>query len=114
MSITLNPNTCKGCMECINVCKDGALVARPQGEEEIAHMRKNWDFWMDLPTTSRQFSRIDDLDEKIGALETMLMDKQNYMSTVCGDGACLGCGEKSSPSLRRPEHGLADACDPLP
>ena len=95
MSITLNPNTCKGCMECINVCKDGALVAKPQGEEEIAHMRKNWDFWMDLPTTSEQFSRIDDLDEKVGALETLLMDKGNYMSTVCGDGACLGCGEKS-------------------
>ena len=50
---------------------------------------------MDLPTTSAQFSRIDDLDEKVGALETLLMDKSNYMSTVCGDGACLGCGEKS-------------------
>jgi pyruvate-ferredoxin/flavodoxin oxidoreductase len=29
-SITVNPYTCKGCMECIEVCGDGALVAEPQ------------------------------------------------------------------------------------
>ena len=95
LSITLNPNTCKGCMECVEVCTDNALVVKPQTDESVDNMRKNWDFWMDLPTTSEQFSRIDDLDEKVGALETLLMDKANYMSTVCGDGACLGCGEKS-------------------
>lgn len=95
LSITVNPNTCKGCMECIQVCSDNALVAKPQTDEVVDTLRKNWDFWMDLPTTSHQFSRIDDLDEKVGALETLLMDKGNYLSTVCGDGACLGCGEKS-------------------
>ena len=95
LSITLNPNTCKGCMECVEVCTDNALVVKPQTEEAVDDMRKNWDFWMDLPTTSEQFSRIDDLDEKVGALESLLMDKSSYMSTVCGDGACLGCGEKS-------------------
>ena len=95
LSITLNPSTCKGCMECVQVCTDKALVARPQTEQAIDTMNRNWDFWMDLPTTSEQFSRIDDLDEKVGALETLLMDKGNYLSTVCGDGACLGCGEKS-------------------
>ncbi|MCG8089808.1 MAG: thiamine pyrophosphate-dependent enzyme, partial [Candidatus Thiodiazotropha endolucinida] len=36
-----------------------------------------------------------DLDEKIGALQTLLMDKENYNSLSCGDGACLGCGEKT-------------------
>ena len=82
-------------MECVQVCTDNALVVKPQTGESVDRMRKNWDFWMDLPTTSESFSRIDDLDEKVGALETLLMDKANYMSTVCGDGACLGCGEKS-------------------
>ena len=95
LSITLNPNTCKGCMECVQVCTDNALVVKPQTDESVDKMRKNWDFWMELPTTSEPFNRIDDLDEKVGALETLLMDKANYMSTVCGDGACLGCGEKS-------------------
>ncbi len=94
-SITVNPYTCKGCMECVDVCADDALVATQQNDEAIERMRGNWAFWLDLPTTDSDFVRIDDLDEKIGALETMLLDKRNYGSMVCGDGACLGCGEKT-------------------
>jgi len=94
-SITVNPYTCKGCMLCINVCEDDALKAVTQTEDSIERLRKDWDFWMDLPTTPKEFSRIDSLDEKIGALETLLLDKTNYNSMKCGDGACLGCGEKT-------------------
>ena len=98
-SVTLNPNTCKGCMECVKVCEDGALVAAPQTETSVERMRKEWKFWVDLPTTSPEFSRIDSLDEKVGALETLLLDKHNYQGMVAGDGACLGCGEKTSIHL---------------
>ncbi|MGB0723613.1 MAG: 2-oxoacid:acceptor oxidoreductase family protein [Gammaproteobacteria bacterium] len=94
-SLTVNPYTCKGCMECIEVCADDALRAEPQDDAAVARMRSDWDFWLDLPTTDAKYSRIDDLDEKIGALETLLLDKTNYGSMVCGDGACLGCGEKT-------------------
>jgi len=31
----------------------------------------------------------------IGALQTLLLDKNNYLGMVGGDGACLGCGEKT-------------------
>ena len=94
-SITVNPYTCKGCMECVEVCKDGALLEQKQTTASIDRLRKDWAFWLDLPTTNKDFSRIDDLDEKIGALDTLLLDKHNYGSMVCGDGACFGCGEKS-------------------
>ena len=94
-SITVNPYTCKGCMECIEVCEDDALLMKTQDDDVIKRMQKNWDFWLDLPTTNPSFSRIDDIDEKIGALETMLLDKSSYNSMSCGDGACLGCGEKT-------------------
>ncbi len=94
-SITVNPYTCKGCMECIEVCDDGALVAEPQTEQAIADMKAKWDIWLDLPTTDPDFIRIDDLDDKVGALETLLLDKANYNSLVSGDGACMGCGEKT-------------------
>lgn len=94
-AITVNPYTCKGCMECIEVCDDGALVAEPQVPEAITQMRERWKFWLDLPTTDPDFIRIDDLDEKIGALETLLLDKANYHSMDSGDGACMGCGEKT-------------------
>jgi len=94
-SITVNPYTCKGCMECVEVCEDGALVAEPQTDQGIAEMRAKWAFWLELPTTNPDFIRIDDLNEKVGALETLLLDKANYQSMISGDGACMGCGEKT-------------------
>ncbi|MEW8318830.1 MAG: 2-oxoacid:acceptor oxidoreductase family protein [Candidatus Thiodiazotropha sp.] len=94
-SITVNPYTCKGCMECVEICEDDALVATHQDEAAIKRMRDDWEIWLDLPTSHPSFNRIDDLDEKIGALHTLLMDKANYNAMSCGDGACLGCGEKT-------------------
>ena len=58
-------------------------------------LRRNWDFWQDLPTTPKKYIRVEDIEQGIGALETILLDKQNYSSLASGDGACLGCGEKS-------------------
>jgi pyruvate-ferredoxin/flavodoxin oxidoreductase len=95
LSITVNPYTCKGCMLCVNVCQDDALRAVDQTPETVANLRKDWEFWQSLPTTPPEFIRIESLDEKIGALETLLLDKKNYAGMVGGDGACLGCGEKS-------------------
>jgi pyruvate-ferredoxin/flavodoxin oxidoreductase len=94
-SVTINPYTCKGCMECVEVCADEALVAVPQTNEAIQKLRRDWEFWLKLPTTKPDFIRISDLDEKIGALETLLLDKNNFNAMSCGDGACLGCGEKT-------------------
>lgn len=95
LSITVNPNTCKGCMECVEVCDDDALRPIIQTEGTIAKLRKDWDLWIDLPSTSDKYSRIDDLEEKIGALETILLKKEAYLNFTSGDGACLGCSEKS-------------------
>ncbi len=98
-SITVNPYTCKGCMECVEVCKDDALEAIPQTPETVERLREDWNFWLDLPTTSPDYIRVDDLDEAVGALDTILLDKRNFGSLVCGDGACLGCGEKTAIHL---------------
>ncbi|HNQ03921.1 MAG TPA: 2-oxoacid:acceptor oxidoreductase family protein [Thiobacillaceae bacterium] len=98
-SITVNPYTCKGCKLCVEVCEDDALRMVTQTTESIEVLRRDWKFWLDLPSTPAKFSRIDDLDEKIGALETLLLDKRNYASMACGDGACLGCGEKTAIHL---------------
>jgi pyruvate-ferredoxin/flavodoxin oxidoreductase len=94
-SITINPTTCKGCMECVEVCDDDALRPVRQTEESVARLRKDWDLWTDLPTTPEKYNRIDDLEEKIGPLETILLNKDAYLSFASGDGACLGCSEKS-------------------
>ncbi len=94
-SITINPYTCKGCMECVKECEDGALEATPQTIDSIARLHSDWEYWLDLPTSNPKFNRIDDIDEKIGALHSLMQDKSNYISMSCGDGACAGCGEKS-------------------
>ncbi|MCM2307635.1 MAG: 2-oxoacid:acceptor oxidoreductase family protein [Sulfuritalea sp.] len=98
-SITVNPYTCKGCALCVTVCEDNALEMVTQTEESVDRLRRDWNTWLELPTTPKEYSRIDSLDEKIGALETLLLDKQNYNSMNCGDGACLGCGEKTAIHL---------------
>lgn len=95
LSITVNPFTCKGCMECVAVCDDDALRPVTQTKESTEQLRNEWDFWETLPNTPRKFIRVEDLEQGIGALQTILLDKNNYSSFASGDGACLGCGEKS-------------------
>ncbi len=95
LSITLDPYCCKGCMECVDVCQDDALKAVPQTSDSIDTLRRNWEFWLALPNTRPEYFRIESLEEGIGALETLLLDKSNYKSMVGGDGACLGCAEKT-------------------
>ena len=95
LSITVNPYTCKGCMECVKVCNDDALRPQAQTPDSVRNLRQGWEFWQTLPTTAPDFIRIENLDENIGALQTLLLDKNNYLGMVGGDGACLGCGEKT-------------------
>ena len=95
LSITVDPYTCKGCMECVEVCKDDALRPITQTDDSVQSLRKNWEFWLDLPNTPKKFIRVDNLEEGIGALETILLDKQAYLPFASGDGACLGCSEKT-------------------
>ncbi|UCG74112.1 MAG: 2-oxoacid:acceptor oxidoreductase family protein, partial [Chromatiales bacterium] len=95
LSITIDPYTCKGCMECVAVCDDDALTPVTQTPDSIKQLREHWDFWLDLPNTPPKYIRVDDLEERIGALETILLDKDNYLSFASGDGACLGCSEKT-------------------
>ena len=99
LSITVNPISCKGCMECVEVCGDDALRAVTQTGESVAELRRNWELWLDLPTTPERYIRVDDIEEGIGALETLLLDKRSYLALTSGDGACLGCAEKTAVHL---------------
>lgn len=99
LSITVDPYTCKGCMECVEVCEDDALRVMTQTDESVQKLKANWDLWLDLPNTPSKYIRIDDFEQGIGALETMLLDKQAYQGLTSGDGACLGCSEKTAIHL---------------
>jgi pyruvate-ferredoxin/flavodoxin oxidoreductase len=95
LSVTINPATCKGCNLCVEVCPDGALISVKQTDAMVEAMRANWQFWQKLPDTSDRYISIANLDEATGTLSSLLLKKENYLSMVGGDGACMGCGEKT-------------------
>ena len=98
-SITVNPNSCKGCMECVTVCETNALSVVEQNEESILNLRNNWEYWLDLPTSNKKFSRIDDLQAKEGVLDSLLLDKKNHDSLFNSDNTAAGSSEKTAIHL---------------
>ncbi|MHC5050166.1 MAG: 2-oxoacid:acceptor oxidoreductase family protein [Planctomycetota bacterium] len=99
LSITVNPETCKGCNICVDVCPDGALVTVKQDDEIVESLRRNWKLWRNLPDTDDRYVNIASLEEAIGVLPSLLLKKENYLSMVGGDGSCMGCGEKTAIHL---------------
>ena len=99
LSITVNPEACKGCNICVEVCPENALVTIKQDDAVVEQLRKNWAFWQELPDTDDKFINVRSIDEGIGVLPTLLLKKKTYRSMIGGDGACMGCGEKTSVHL---------------
>jgi len=99
LSITINPETCKGCDICVAVCADGALQSVRQTEEFQETLEFNWKLWANLPETDDQYIKISNLDDGIGVMSSLLLKQSNYMSMKGGDGACMGCGEKTTIHL---------------
>jgi len=99
LAITINPEACKGCNICVDVCPENALVTVQQDEEIVDRLRRNWKFWERLPDTDDRYINVRDIDEGIGVLSSLLLKKDNYRSMAGGDGACMGCGEKTAVHL---------------
>jgi pyruvate-ferredoxin/flavodoxin oxidoreductase len=99
LSVTINPETCKGCNLCVEVCPDGALQTIKQDEPSLTKLRSNWEMWNKLPDTDDRFINVSDVDEGIGVLSSLLLKKTTYRAMVGGDGACMGCGEKTAVHL---------------
>lgn len=99
LSITINPETCKGCNLCVAVCPDGALLTVKQDDPGLERLRRNWNIWERLPDTDDKYVNVSNVDEGIGVLSSLLLKKDTYRSMVGGDGACMGCGEKTAVHL---------------
>jgi pyruvate-ferredoxin/flavodoxin oxidoreductase len=99
LSITVSPEACKGCNICVEVCPDEALVTVTQTDEIVDQLRRNWQLWENLPDTDDRYVNVSNLEEGIGVLSSLLLKKENYKSMAGGDGACMGCGEKTEVHL---------------
>ncbi len=98
-SITIDPNSCKGCMECIAVCEPSALNVVEQSDESIEKLRQKWNYWLDLPSSNKKYSRIDNLEAKQGVLDSLLLDKTHYHSMHNSDETRAGSSEKTALHL---------------
>ncbi|HWJ24333.1 MAG TPA: 4Fe-4S binding protein, partial [Gemmatimonadaceae bacterium] len=99
LSIVVNPEACKGCNLCVDVCPDGALLSVKQDDATVSELRENWKLWQRLPDTPDRFVNVSDIEQGIGVLPTLLLKKGSYRSMAGGDGACMGCGEKTAVHL---------------
>ena len=102
LTLGLNPDTCKGCMACVEACPEGALDVVAQTSTSVAALRQARQFYLDLPPTPERFITAlgQHLDPDGPSLQAMLLDKTLQTSGVTGgDSACAGCGEKTPVSL---------------
>jgi pyruvate-ferredoxin/flavodoxin oxidoreductase len=93
----VDPWKCTGCLECVEVCGPGALVAREQDAAVLQVLQQRFDFVGKLPNTPARF--VDDAIKPEGEVKRLLLDRSNYYSTTGGHGACRGCGEVTAIRL---------------
>ncbi len=93
----IDPWKCSGCLECIEVCGPGALLAREQDGALLQTLQQRFDFMGMLPDTPARF--VDDAIKPEGEIKRLLLDRANYYSTTGGHGACRGCGEVTAIRL---------------
>ncbi|NIR38434.1 MAG: hypothetical protein GWN07_21525, partial [Actinobacteria bacterium] len=56
LSITVNPEACKGCNICVEVCPDDALISVKQTDPIVERLRRNWRLWRALPDTDDRWA----------------------------------------------------------
>jgi pyruvate-ferredoxin/flavodoxin oxidoreductase len=99
LSVTLDPDACKGCGLCVEVCPEGALRPVEQDGPALERLRRSWRLWQLLPETDDRVVERAGGDSRVGLLPALLLKKAHAGSMAGGDGACPGCGEKTGLHL---------------
>lgn len=92
---------CKGCGACVVACGNrGALKMMPETEENRAKNESALIFFKQFQDTPKEYLGLFNPEKaeesKAVALRNHLMMYSKYNALVAGDGACAGCGEKST------------------
>ncbi len=94
--IFVDPQHCKGCAECVDVCvaegHDALIMIEkvaqePAGESTLERYRRDFAFFRTLPMTPKEYR-----NEK--ALADLMLG-EHALGYVGGAGSCAGCGEAS-------------------
>ena len=90
-SATIDPWKCSGCLECVEICGPGALVARDQTPALVDDLQARFEVLGHLPNTPQRF--VDEATGANGDTKRLMLDHANYYAVTGGHGACRGCGE---------------------
>lgn len=94
LSLVINPDSCKGCGLCVQVCEPGALNLVVQTEATVAQAQDLWNIWAQTPDTpSETIERVGD-DPETGLMAATLLSRYCMLAMAGGDGAEAGSGEK--------------------
>ena len=95
LTITINPESCKGCGICAEMCSDNlALNMVESSDIDREQLYQQWRVWEQMPDSSSatitEFSKL----PKIGELKAAMLSRYAAMSIGGGDSAEPGSGEK--------------------
>lgn len=106
-SATVDPWKCTGCLECVDVCGPGALVAREQDAPLLDMVQQRFEFMSKTPNTPNRF--FEGSTDPDGEIKRLMLDRGNYYATTGGHGGCRGCGEVTAIRLvMASSHALGD------
>ncbi len=92
LGIALNPQACKGCGGCAEVCADDAIGITPQTADLVAAARSGWSVWEDLPDPSGDV--VARAEPEVGRLAAALLSRHCSMAVAGGDAAEPGSGAR--------------------
>ncbi|MCW8918843.1 MAG: 4Fe-4S binding protein [Gammaproteobacteria bacterium] len=94
LSLAINPDACKACGLCAELCAEEALSMEPQSPERVAAARARWQLWQQTPDTdSSTIERVAKLPE-VGPMAAIMLSRHCAFALSGGDGAEAGSGEK--------------------
>ncbi|MDR0945000.1 MAG: 2-oxoacid:acceptor oxidoreductase family protein [Bifidobacteriaceae bacterium] len=96
-SAVIDPWKCTGCLQCVEVCGPGALVAHEQDPARLQDLEDRFARMEAMPNTAARFTA-GAVDEG-GDPKRVMLDHENYYAMTGGHGACRGCGEVTGTRL---------------
>lgn len=93
LSLSINPDSCKGCGLCAGLCEESALEMRPTDVAENAAAQRLWQIWQQTPdTASATIERL--MRDGFEPMAAQMLSRHCAFALSGGDGAEAGSGEK--------------------
>jgi len=94
LALAINPDSCKGCGLCSEVCADEALLMQAGNREANALARTQWKLWQQTPDTASATIERLTRDAAMDPMAAVMLSRHCAFALSGGDGAEAGSGEK--------------------